>query len=251
MPAKKRLILLSAAAALCLGAIGVLAGIHFFATGGKVGGYGLRVYSIAQASSSHPGYLRNTMTSGNDVYVNDYEEAALQLANPEPTKVVALKGNFGYSKVCAIEGQPTTAYVAGDDGSEMPAFAVYRHNGQPPFEWRAATFREMTLYAPTASNSGLKTTDPALLTEVLTLLRDGTSVSLPGISMVNAASMVKLQMASDQLPGLLFCPVLRTGPDGTLYLAESLMLDLTVTPPLFHANWIPASPKLTQWLQSR
>ena len=191
------------------------------------------------------------MTAGNDVYVNDYEEAALQLFNPEPTAVIALKGNFGYSNVCAIPGQPATAYVAADDGSEMPAYVVYRHQGQPPFDWRTATFREMTLYAPSAKNSGLKTSDPALLAEVLTLLRQSPPVRLPNISMAGAASMTSLKLASDRLPGLLFCPILRTGADGTIYLAESLKLDLTSTPAQFTADWIPASPKLTRWLQSR
>jgi hypothetical protein len=252
MPAKKRFIILIAVAVLGLGAAGVLAvGVWFFAAGGAEDGHGLRIYKTDQVASSHDGFRRSTMTSGNDVYVNDYEEAGLQLVNPEPTTVFALKGNFGYSKVCAIPGQPTSAYVAGDDGSEMPAYVVYRHKGQPPFDWRSATFREMTLYAPSARNSGLKTTDPALLADVLALLRDGTPVSLPGISMAGGASMVSLQMASDQLPGLVFCPVLRTGPDGTLYLAESLKFDLTSTPAQFTADWIPASPKLVQWLESK
>ncbi len=252
MPTQKRYIILIAAAVLCLATAGVLAiGIGFFMSRGSSVDSSLRVYKTGQVPSSHPGYLRSTMTSGDDLYVNDYEEAALRLANPEPTKVIALKGNFGYSNVCAIEGQPTTAYVAGDDGSEMPAFVVYRHNGQPPFDWQSTKFREMTLYSPTATNNGIKSTDPALIAEVVTLLRSGPPQTLPGFSMAAAASIPSIQMASDQIPGLLFSPVLRTGPDGTLFLAESLRLDQTVNPPQFHANWIRASPKLVQWLQSR
>jgi hypothetical protein len=252
MPAKKRFIILTAATVLCLAAAGVLAvGIGFLAGRGPAAVAGLRIYRTDQVASGHAGYRRSTMTSGDDVYVNDYEEAALQLADPEPSKVIALKGNFGYSKVCAIPGQPTTAYVAGDDGSEMPAYAVYRHQGQPPFDWRSAKFREMTFTAPNAANSGLKSADPALLAEVVALLRGGTPVRLPGIPMAGAASMATVRLASDQIPGLLFCPVLRTGPDGTLYLAESLMFDLISTPPVFDANWIPASPKLIDWLKSR
>jgi hypothetical protein len=252
MPAKKRFIVLIAATVLCLAAAGVLAvGIGFFALHETDAEAGLRVYKIDQVDSKHAGYRRSTMTDGGDVYVNDYEESALQLVNPEPTKVIARKGNFGSTKVCAIPGQPITAYVAADDGSEMPAYVVYRHAGQPPFEWRTAQFREMTFISPSATNSGLKSTDPALLAEVVALLRDGPPVSLPGISMAGGASMAAIRMASDQLPGLLFCPPLRTGPDGTLDVAESLKLDLTATPPLFEANWIPASPKLVQWLQAR
>jgi len=255
MLAKKRFILLAAVAVLCLAAAGVLAvGIGFLAghetaTGE---GAGLPLYKFDQTDSSHAGYRRTVMTSGGStVYVNDYEESALQPANPVPSQVIGLKGNFGYAKVCAIPGQPATAYVAADDGSEMPAYVVYRHTSHPPFNWRSATFREMTLYAPSARNSGLKTADPALLAEVVALLRDGTPVTLPGITMAGAASMTSIKMASDEIPGLLFCPVLRTGPDGTLYVAESLMFDFSSTPPQFHANWITASPKLIQWLQSR
>jgi hypothetical protein len=252
MPVKKRFIILIAAAVLCLIAAGGLAvsiGIGFLTGHKAIPGSGLRIYKIDQVASNHPGYRRSTMTAGDDIYVNDYEEAGLQLVNPAPTTVIALKGNFGYSNVCSIPGQPTTAYVAGDDGSEMPAYVVYRHNGQPPFDWRSAKFREMTFVAASARNSGLETSDPALLGEVLTLLRDGTPVSLPGFPMADAASIPTLRLASDQLPGLLFCPVLRTDPDGTLYVAESLMFDST--PAQFNAKWIPVSPKLLQWLQSQ
>jgi hypothetical protein len=252
MPAKKRFIILIAAAVLCLLAAGALAvGIGFFMLRGAISDSGLRVYKADQVASSHPGYRRSTLTAGDDVYVNDYEEAALQLVNPVPTTVIALKGNVGYSKVCAIPSQSATAYVAADDGSEMPAYVVYRHKGQPPFDWRSAKFREMTFVAPGAKNSGIESSDPALLAEVLALLRDVTPVRLPGLPMADAASIPTIRMASDQLPGLLFCPVLRTGPDGTVFLAESLMFDLTTNAAVFDAKWIPASPKLMQWLQSQ
>jgi hypothetical protein len=180
MPVKKRFIVLIAATVLCLAAAGVLAvGIGFFALHEPDADAGLRVYQIDQVDSKHAGYRRSTMTDGGDVYVNDYEESALQLANPEPTKVIARKGNFGSTKVCAVPGQPITAYVAADDGSEMPAYVVYRHDGQPPFDWRAAQFREMAFISPSATNSGLTSTHPALLAEVVALLRGGTPVSLP------------------------------------------------------------------------
>jgi len=257
MPAKKRFILLAAAATLLLAVAGVLAVGIGLLTGhdtGPAGAVGLTVYNFDQTDSSHAGYRRTVMTSGGSpVYVNDYEESALQPANPDPTQVIARKGNFGTSNVCALPGQPATAYVAADDGSEMPAYVVYRHISHPPFDWRTATFREMTLYAPREKNNGLKTADPALLAEVVALLRDAppASVDLPAVSTTDAASISSIKMASDQLPGILFCPILRTSPDGALYIAESLMWDLKSSKPQFHARWIPASPKLTQWLQSR
>ena len=255
MLAKKRFIVLAAAAVLCLAAAGVLAVSMGFIAGRETAtgeNDGLPVYNFDQTDSSHPGYRRTTMTLGGvPVYVNDHEEAALRPADPEPKPVIARKGNFGTSEVCAITGQPATAYVAADDGSEMPAFVVYRHVNHPPFNWRSATFRDMTLYAPRATNSGIRTADPALLAEVVSLLRAGTPVELPGISMADAASMTSLKMTCDQLPGLLFCPVLETGPDGKLYIAESLLFDFKSSPLQFRANWIPASPKLVHWLQSK
>jgi hypothetical protein len=250
MPANKRFIILIVVAGLCLVAAGVLAvGVAFFMFRGPAPSPGMRIYKIDQVDSAHPGYRRSTMMAGDYLYVNDYEEAALRLVNPEPTTVIALKGNFGYSKVCSIDGQPASAYVAGDDGSEMPAYEVYRHNGQPPFDWRSATFRKMTYSAPSSPNNGLESADPVLLSEVLTLLREGKPVSQPGFPMAEAASMPCIQMAADQLPGILFCPVLRKGPDDTLYIAESLMFDGAAA--RFTANWIPVSPKLGEWLKSR
>lgn len=247
MSAQKWLILLAAAAVLCLagaGVLGVCVGFEF------IGG-SLPVYQIDQTASAHAGYLRTTMTSGKQVYVNDYEEAALRLANPEPHQVIGCLGMIGNAGVCAIPGQSVTAYVAGDEGSEMPAYTVFRHAGQPAFDWRTAGFREMTCSVPGRGGAALKTTDPALMSEVVRLLRDGTPVSLPSFPMAGAPNVSTLNLASDELPGMFFCPSVYTDASGTLYVAESLMLETTISPPQFHARWIPASPALTRWLQSR
>jgi hypothetical protein len=48
---------------------------------------------------------------------------------------------------------------------------------------------------------------------------------------------------------MLFCPALCYYGNGTIYLAESLMPDFTVTPPQVRARWIPAGPLLTAWLK--
>ena len=247
MSTKKWLILLCAAVVLCLAGAGVLAVCLGF--GSSAGG--LRVFQLGQTPSAHAGYLRTTMTAGKDVYVSDYEEAALRLANVEPPQVIGSLGWLGNTGVRAIPGQPVTAYLAGDEGSEMTAFAVFRHANHPAFNWRTTNFREMTLYAPGRAGTVPKTSDPALLSEVVRVLSTGAPVTLPSISMANAASMPTLILASDQLPGLLFCPPVSADANGTLYIAESLMLDTTVSPPQFHAQWIPASATLTRWLQSR
>ena len=65
------------------------------------------------------------------MYVNDFEEAALLLSNPEKTEVVG-RSQFGAGKICAIPGQSPSAYFAVDVGSERPAFAVFRSITHPP-----------------------------------------------------------------------------------------------------------------------
>jgi hypothetical protein len=128
MSKKKGLLL---AAILAVGGIGVLLvlalALGFFAGHEEaVGtGTGLPVYISEQSASSHAGYRHSTLTCGNDVFVNDYEEACLQLVVSDPKPAVGRMA-FGDGKVCAIPGQPTTGYVAGDCGGEMPAYVPYR-----------------------------------------------------------------------------------------------------------------------------
>jgi hypothetical protein len=244
-----------AAALLALGVIGVALvlalALGFFAghQEATADGSGLPVYTSEQSASSHAGYRHSTLTCGNDVFVNDYEESALQMMTSDPKPVIGRMA-FGDGKICAIPGQPVTAYVAGDCGSEMPAYVPYRNIKQPPFDWRTATFREMTAYRPDRRNPYLTTTNAALLAEVVRNLRDGTSVELSGFPVNGVTNLTTIKMTSDQLPGLLFCPSVYYYGNGTIYLAESLMMDATATPPQLHARWIPASPTLTQWLKS-
>jgi hypothetical protein len=244
-----------AAALLALGVIGVALvlalALGFFAghQEATADGSGLPVYTSEQSASSHAGYRHSTLTCGNDVFVNDYEESALQIMTSDP-KPVTGRMAFGDGKICAIPGQPVTAYVAGDCGSEMPAYVPYRNIKQPPFDWRTATFREMTAYRPDRRNPYLTTTNAALLAEIVRNLRDGASVELSEFPFTGVTNLDTIKMTSDQLPGLMFCPSVYYYGNGTIYLAESLMMDATATPPQLHARWIPASPTLTQWLKS-
>jgi len=212
---------------------------------------GLPVYMMEQSASSHAGYRHSSLTRGDEIYVSDYEEGALQLANPEPSSVIGVQGPMGISKVCSIPGQPITAYIAVDCGGEMPAFAPYRNIKQAPFDWRTATFREMSAYHMNGGGPYLPTTDAALLAEVVRTLRDGTPVELPDFSFADSATKLgAIKMTCDQLPGLLFCPVVFTDANGQIYLAESTMLDTASTPLQLHARWIAASPALTEWLKA-
>jgi len=246
MTTKKRLLVIAAGGVVCLLGLGLFAlawGLGLFKEGSR-----LSAYKLEQTASSHAGYLRTTLTHGNDVYVNDFEEAALRLTTSEPTLAIGRMG-IGIDNVRAIPGQPVAVYVACDVGSEMPAYEPYRNSRQPAFDWRTAKFRAMTFAWPGGTRSTVTTTDPALLAEAVRLLRDGTPVSLPRIPFADTSKLGSISMDSNQLPGLLFCPEVYIDASGTVYLAESLMIDFTASPPQCQARWIPASPTLMQWLK--
>ncbi len=249
---KKHWFIISAVLVLmALGAFMMLAVGFFFGQEAAVGpGLRLPFYTSGQQlASSHPGYLHDTLTGGGEVYVHDYEEACLQLTFSEPQTVIGLMGSISPAKVGAIPGQPVTAYIAVDCGSEMPAYAPYRNIKQPPFDWRTASFRAMTARQQYNFGPVLTTTNAALIAEVVRVLRDGTPVELNRFPFSGATNLTTLNLTSDQLPGMLFCPPLCYYNDGNIYLAESLMPNFAVTPPQFHARWIPASPMLTEWLR--
>jgi len=251
---KKSWFILAAAGGMALVLLGIALGLALvfgFFAGHEVSagnGLGLPIYTTAQSASSHAGYFHDSVTGGGEVYVNDYEEACLQLTLSEPQMVIGLMGSISPAKVGAVPGQPVTAYIMVDCGSEMPAYAPYRNIKQPPFDWRTATFRQMTARQQYKFGPVLTTTNAALMAEVVRVLRDGTPVELNPFPFSGATNLTTLQLTCDQLPGLLFCPPLCYYGNGTIYLAESLMMDATVTPPQVRARWIPASPMLTEWL---
>ena len=231
-------------------AVVLIFGLGFFAGHETATIANLPVYTSEQSASAHAGYRHSTLTGGGEVYVNDYEEACLQLTLAEPQTVIGLMGSISPAKVGAIPSQPVTAYVMADVGSETPAYAPYRNIQQPPFDWRTATFRQMSAQQQYKFGPLVTTTNAALIAEVVRGLRDGTPVELNPFPFSGATNLTTLNLTSDALPGMLFCPALCYYGDGTIYLAESLMPDFTVTPPQVRARWIPASPTLTQWLKS-
>jgi hypothetical protein len=231
----------------CALALGFFAG-HEVATGSD---HSLPFYTMGQqTASSQPGYLHDTVTGGGEVYVHDYEEYCLQLTFTEPQTVIGLMGSISPAKVGAVPGQSNNAYIAVDCGSEMPAYEPYRNIKQPPFDWRTATFREMTARQQYKFGPVVTTTNAALMAEVVRVLRDGTPVELNPFPFSGATNLMTLNLTSDQLPGMLFCPALCYYGNGTIYLAESLMPDFSVTPPQVRARWIPASSMLTEWLKT-
>ena len=251
---KKSWFILAVAGGMALVLLGIALGLALvfgFFAGHEVSagnGLGLPIYTTAQSASSHAGYFHDSVTGGGEVYVNDYEEACLQLTLSEPQMVIGLMGSISPAKVGAVHGQPITAYIMVDCGSEMPAYAPYRNIKQPPFDWRTATFRQMTARQQSKFGPVLTTTNAALMAEVVRVLRDGTPVELNPFPFSGATNLTTLQLTCDQLPGLLFCPPLCYYGDGNIYLAESLIVDFSVKPPQVRARWIPASPMLTEWL---
>jgi hypothetical protein len=211
----------------------------------------LPVYTTDQVPSTHPGYRRTTATSGTNVYVSDFEEQMLQLQNCDPNNVIG-RSPFGGGKICSIPGEPPTAYIAVDEGSEMPAFAVFRNSQWPPFDWRHATFQKMEYTGQIGRTEHKRTTDPALIEDVVRTLRDGTSVTSPPLAAVSGiiSNMNGVLLICDQLPGLVFSPCVYKEPSGPAYLVDSFVTLNDYTNKWLQVRWIPASPLFTQWLQT-
>jgi len=253
MSKKKWLIVIGAVAALGVMAIGLVVvglGIAFIA-GPQIAGaeVGLPSYKLQQTGSTHPGYLRTTLTNAGNVYVSDYEEYSLQLMDLDPHQVIG-HYNLG-GKVCAISGQPTTAYVAVDEGSEMPAFAVFRNTRHPPFDGRNATFSSMQITRPIGGKTVLRSNDPALMSLVIRTIREG-APAVPQTPVATAlANHALLFLYSDQLPGLVFSPAVYFDPTGAIYLSENISIQPSKTSTAVSARCVRADGKLADWLNSQ
>ncbi|MGD0059178.1 MAG: hypothetical protein ABSD58_07145 [Verrucomicrobiia bacterium] len=253
MSKKKWLILIGLGVALCVVALVSIAFLVsvFLVVGAPPINPLLPVYTIDQGASAHPGYRRTTATSGTNVYVSDFEEQMLQLQNYDPNHVIG-RSLFGGGEICSIPGQPPTAYIAVDEGSEMPAFAVFRNSQRPPFDWRHATFRSMEYTAQIGPSAHKRTTDPALIEDVIHTLRDGTSVTSPPLAAISGiiSNLNGVWLICDQLPGLAFNPNVYKEPSGPAYLVDSFVTLNDFTNKALQVRWIPASPLFNQWLQT-
>jgi len=253
MSKKKWLIVVAAAVALSVMAVGVvlIAVVVVFFVGPRAlaGGDGIPIYQTQQTASAHPGFRRTILTSGSVSYVNDYEEYGLQLINKEPTQVIGRRP-FGDANICAIPGQPTTAYIAADVGSEMPAYEVFRNIKEPPFNWRTATFREMQITLPLGARTVLRSSDLGLLDAVVRSLREGAPAAPPMPVSTSLARHAILSLYSDQLPGLAFCPSVYFDPGGAIYLSENISVLPSKNTTAVTACWVMADEKLERWLTS-
>ena len=229
-------------------------------TAGLAGGCGgaidpsLPVYTLEQSDSSHAGYRRTVVSSGDVSFVNDFEEQSLQPAEVDPKRVVG-RTPLGGGGIRAIAGQDPSAYLAVDVGSEMPAYEVFRNTAHPPFDWRTASFQRMRLARPDGPTANRETTDPALIEEVLRTLREGapTGASVTPPEVTDTAVPVGVygvRLFSDQLPGLIFRPSCYVERTGRVYLAEGMLLTFTRTERSVRADWIPAGPGFSRWVQT-
>ncbi|HKQ57830.1 MAG TPA: hypothetical protein VJY35_08165 [Candidatus Eisenbacteria bacterium] len=207
-------------------------------------------YSLEQADSAHRWYRRTTVHFGSAVYLNDFEDYPIWLANPVPTHAIG-RAPFGNSLVCSIPGQEPTDYIAVDCGSEMEAYAVFRNANHSSFDWRHARFQAMD-YAGTMMQADHKrTVDSTLIADVVRTLREDAPVSLSLPASVNSTNLARLNLYSDALPGLMFCPAIYRDSAGPVYLAESFAVEYSNRTEKIHAQWIPASESFTQWLRTQ
>jgi len=251
MSKMKWLILIAAGTAVGVAALAIVSIVWFIGFGSTGVNPLLPVYTTEQVPSTHSGYRHTTATSGTNVYISDFEEQMLQLQDYYPNHVIG-RSPFGGGKICAIPGQPPTAYIVVDEGSEMPAFAVFRNSQWPPFDWRHATFRSMEYTAQLGPSAHKRTTDPALIEDVIRTLRDGTSVTSPPLAAISGiiSNLNGVLLICDQLPGLAFNPNVYKEPSGPAYLVDSFVTLNDYTNKALRVRWIPASPMFNQWLQT-
>ncbi len=244
----KWLILIGVGMVACVTMVGIVCVAWFFGLGNfGVDGW-LPVYRIEQTASAHPGFLRTTVTLGTSVFVSDYDEYALQLQDVEPRNAIG-RGPIGGNMVFAIPGQKVTDYIAVDEGSEMPAYAVYRNSQLPPFDWRHAKFQAMEYTGQIGITSHKRTTDPALIEDVVSTLRDGTPAPSSSLAAGSVSNLYGVYLYSDQLPGIIYYPKVYVDPSGPVYLSESVVMVSANAKQWTETRWVRAGPLFTKWLR--
>jgi hypothetical protein len=196
------------------------------------------VFTFEQSPSTHTGYRHSTFSSGNTVYVNDYDENALLSENTNPTQVVG-RTEYGGDTICAIPGQKPASYVihVGWMGPE----SIYRNSQIQPFDWRNATFQKMQFARPDGPAANKQSTNSELIDDVVTTLKKGTPTTPPSQVPGSYDNIYGLYLYSDQLPGLIYCAGVYIDKTGQVYVAENTS----------STQWIKADPSFTNWVQTR
>ncbi len=95
-----------------------------------------------------------------------------------------------------------------------------------------------------------RTADSTLVADVVRTLREGAPVSVSLPASVNSTNLARLNLYSDALPGLMFCPAVYRDTAGPVYLAESFGVEYGNRTETIHAQWIPATESFRQWLKT-
>lgn len=204
---------------------------------GFLGESELPLYEFEQVPSAHEGYLRTTITSGNTVYVMDYEEYALLAATSAPTEIIGrFPVTIGNSGLYAIPGQDPSAYVLEFDPMYQQ---VYRNINHPPFDWLNADFQKLRVMFPAANPK--ETEDADIIRNVHTTLMGAAIMVVPFQLDGNYSGYENYTalLFTDELPGLMYAAGLHIAPDGSVYLAENIVSNI----------WHPAGITFHDWLR--
>lgn len=234
MKNRKPLIIAALTAACCAMSICALSTIFGL---GFLGESELPLYEFEQVPSSYEGYLRTTLTSGNTVYVMDYEEYALLAATSAPTEMIGrFPVTIGSSGLYAIPGQDPSAYVLEFDPMYQQ---VYRNINHPPFDWLNADFQKLQVMFPAANPK--ETEDAKVINNVHTTLMGAAIMVVPFQLDGNYSGYENYTalLFSDELPGLVYAAGLHIAPDGSVYLAENIVSNI----------WHPAGITFRDWLR--
>ncbi len=182
----------------------------------------LPVYEFEQAPSTHEGYRRTTLTSGNTIYVMDYEEYALVAATSAPSEMIGrFPVKIGNNGLYAIPGQDPSAYVLEWDPMHQQ---VYRNINHPPFDWRTAEFQHIRLSYQEPINPK-ESDDPLLIGEILAALKSEAQTFFPMQTDGNYSETrnYSILLFSDQLPGMMYIAAAHETKDGEIFLAENII----------------------------
>ena len=95
-----------------------------------------------------------------------------------------------------------------------------------------------------------RTVDATLITDVVRTLREDAPASVPLPASLNSTNLARLNLYSDALPGLMFCPAVYRDSTGSVYLAESFGVEYGDHTGTIHAQWVPANESFTRWLKT-
>ncbi len=202
------------------------------------------LFTMQQTDSTHVGYRRTTLTSGSTVYESDYSEAPLLSVNTAASQIVGeLDNGDGAEKaeLYAIPNQDPKNYVilAGD----MYPLGIFRNTKTPPFDWRTAKFKQIEFAAQEGPAAHKRSSDPALIQEVLQVLKGGgKATTIPVNSAASQKNFTGLYLWSDQLPGMIYCPHVYFDTSGQIYLG------------FWNPNspeWSVAGPLFSAWVKTR